>query len=77
MKHVETHAIPKDVALKLCKQISKENKRKWYSLAGWRCKGCVKWSRGDERMLYFNVRRGLDGCALVNARYVKVSKKVN
>jgi hypothetical protein len=77
MKHFEPSAIPKETALKLCTQISKENKGKWYSWAAWRCKGCVKWSRGDEGMLYFNTRLGLRGCGLVNSRYAKMSKKTN
>ena len=77
MKHVDASAIPKETALKLCRQVSSENKDRWYSWEAWQCKGCVRWSRGDEDMLCFNSRLGLRGCSLINSRYAKMTKKTN
>ncbi len=69
-------AIPRDVALQICAEIQKENRRKWASLAALQCRFCLKFSKGDpEKMCIANVP-DYSGCNLVNKRYnEKFSRK--
>lgn len=60
-------AIPKDVALQLCKEIQDEKGGKWFT----QCWGCLKFSKGDPAKICVSSRLDYRGCNLVNARYDK------
>lgn len=77
MKDLNQQPIPKETALEICSQIVRENDGKWYRWAAWQCKGCIKWSKGDEDVLCFNSRLGRRGCNQVNSRYARISTKTN
>ena len=61
-------AIPKEVALKLCAEIREENRGKWYTFAGFQCRGCLKFSKGDPAKMCVSSRDDYRGCNLVNKR---------
>ncbi len=61
--------IPRDAVLLLCAIIRRENQGKWYTFAGLRCWGCMKFSRGDPAKMRVSAREGYRGCNLVNKRY--------
>ncbi len=67
-------AIPQDIALKLCKEISTANRgRRWYTFNGLWCWGCVRFS-GDPARRCFANRPDYRGCAQVNARYDRLTR---
>jgi hypothetical protein len=65
-------AIPKDVALKLCEEIRKENHGRWYSFYGIWCGMCNKVSKGDAAKLCFSGRSDNRGCSQVSKRYDRI-----
>src|SRR5512139_2448079 len=64
-------SIPNDEALKLCKEIRKENLGKWYYFYGTWCTMCDKVSKGDVSKLCFYDCPDNRGCSKVNNRWDK------
>jgi hypothetical protein len=60
-------AIPQNLALQLCNEISADNRGKWYTFRGLWCWGCVKFSKTPEQRCYANADN--TGCAQVNKLY--------
>jgi hypothetical protein len=67
-------AIPKDVALKLCAKIRRENRRRWYTFNGLWCWGCSTFTKGDPSKMCLGSRPDCRGCAQVNRRYEEHSR---
>lgn len=63
--------IPIDMAIKICEEIRKENKNKFFSFLGYQCLGCIKFCEGDHRKMLFNKNPSHSGCYLVNVKYLK------
>ncbi len=63
------NAIPCEVALRLCEQISEANRGKWYSFNGLWCLGCVAASKDDPTKRCWHNAPHNRGCGQVNARY--------
>jgi hypothetical protein len=61
--------IPNELALKLCEEIRKENRGRWYSFYGIWCTMCNKVSKGDVAKLCFCGRTDNRGCSQVNNRW--------
>ena len=66
---METNAIPKDIAERICNEIYSEYKGKWYTLTGMQCKGCRTFTKGDKSKMCFNKPEDYRGCNLVNKRF--------
>jgi hypothetical protein len=63
--------IPAEIALKLCQEIRKKNRGKWYSFYGVWCNMWVKFSKGDVAKLCFSSRADNRGYGQVNGRWDK------
>ncbi len=63
------NAIPRTVALELCRQIRQAQIAKWYSWFLAPCSACALLSNGDPEQRFVTAESGYRGCALVNARY--------
>ncbi|MCX6032988.1 MAG: hypothetical protein NT169_27345 [Chloroflexi bacterium] len=63
--------VPRNVALKLCADLRAEGQRKWYTIAGGQCWGCIKFSKGDEARMC----GGVVACNLVVARYARMGRQ--
>jgi hypothetical protein len=63
------HAIPYDVASRLCEEIRAEQRGKWYRWTAWWCWGCERFTQGDPAKMCFANDPQNRGCAQVNARY--------
>ncbi len=61
--------IPSEIAWQLCEEIRIESTRKWYTLAGMQCRGCIAFSRGDRAKMCVSNRPDNRGCNLVSARF--------
>ncbi len=61
--------IPKYIAWELCDRIWEENRNKWYTLAGWRCRFCSVLGDHSPANKRVSSRADYRGCELVNARY--------
>ena len=66
---MSTHPIPKDVALRLCKEIREENRDKWFRWTAWWCWGCETFCRSDPEKMCVSNSPDYRGCAQVNARH--------
>jgi hypothetical protein len=62
-------AIPKDVALSLCREIREEIRGKWYRFTWLQCWGCMTFSKGNIDKMCLSNQEGYRGCNLVNKRY--------
>ena len=62
-------AIPQNLALQLCNEISAANRGKWYTFHGLWCWGCVAFSKSPEQRCYANA--GNTGCPQVNKLYAE------
>lgn len=69
MKKVD--AIPKDVAQRLCEEIRKDNRGKWYRWTAWWCWGCETFCQDDPERMCFSSHSDYRGCAQINARYAR------
>ncbi len=65
------NAIPNDVALRMCEEIRKQNRGRWYSFYGVWCYMCNKVSKNDTTKLCFHGSPDNRGCSQVNNRYDK------
>jgi hypothetical protein len=63
-----TGAISQDVALRLCKEIRRDNQGKWYRWTAWWCWFCIKASQGDPAKMCFSNHAECRGCLQMNAR---------
>ncbi len=63
------NAIPADLALRLCEEIRKENRGKWYKWTAWWCWGCSTFTKGDPAKMCYRTHPQCRGCGQVNARY--------
>jgi hypothetical protein len=63
------NAIPKELALRLCREIREEQRGKWYSWTAWWCRGCETASKGDPAKMCFSNHPEYRGCLQVNRRY--------
>jgi len=62
-------AIPRELALTLCKEIREENKRKRFGFGKMQCSGCYWAARDDLSKLCIFGNEKNRGCQLVNKRY--------
>ena len=45
------YSIPREIAIKLCNEVRKENQNKLFNFLSYQCIGCYKFSKGDyEKM---------------------------
>jgi hypothetical protein len=58
-------AVPHDVALRLCKEIRQEGRRKWYTWSAWWCWGCATFTQGDPAKMC----GAIDACPQVVERH--------
>ncbi len=72
---VAQEPIEREAALRLCAEIQKQYKGKWYTLAGMQCMGCLAASKGDVARMCVSSRPDNRGCNLVSARYNKNKAK--
>jgi len=63
------YAIPADVALRLCQEIRRDNRGKWYSFYGIWCAMCDRVSKGNVSKLCFSGGEGNRGCSQANRRW--------
>jgi hypothetical protein len=61
--------IDKFVAWQLCAEICDENRDKWYTLDGLRCRRCWNLSKPTPSDRLVSQREDYRGCPLVNRRY--------
>jgi hypothetical protein len=65
--------IRKSVAILLCETIRRENKCRWYTPSGLRCKLCVKSSQEDPMKMKMYRKNRYDGCSTINTWYAKLT----
>lgn len=63
--------IPREIALKLCEEIRKENERKRFGIGKTQCWGCYKFAKEDSSKLCIFTNEMNRGCSQVNKRYEK------
>lgn len=68
-------SILKEIALRICDEIRKENENKKFGFVKIQCWGCMKYAKGDPNRRCFNSHPGYRGCNLVNKRYDKENKR--
>ena len=57
-----------ELVLKLCDEITQQNKTKWWSFYHWWCWGCRKFSKTPEQRC-FRIENGKNtGCSQINKR---------
>lgn len=61
--------ISREKAIKLCQEVRRENRRKWFSTAYWQCWGCVTFTKSNPDKMCLRTAEGYNGCALVNRRF--------
>jgi hypothetical protein len=66
---METNAIPREVASRLCEQIRQEQQGRWYTLNGLWCWGCATFTGGDVARRCWASNAETRGCTQVNAGY--------
>lgn len=66
-----SEAIPRDVALKLCEEVRKENEKKTFSAGKRQCSFCYKRAGNNPNMLAIFTNPLNRGCSQVNDRYSK------
>ena len=62
-------AIPQNLALQLCDEISAANRGKWYTLRGLWCWGCRTFSKTPEQRCF--AQDNNTGCPQVNKLYAE------
>jgi len=62
-------AISREEALKLCEEVRRKNRHKWYSATRWQCWGCVTFTRGELDKMCLRTETGYNGCPQINQRY--------
>jgi len=70
-------AIPRDVTLRLCEKIRKENRGQWYRWTAWMCWGCETFCKGDPEKMCVASQADYRGCMQVNARYDQRLQQAN
>lgn len=68
-EHAARTPIPREIALRLCGEIQRHNRGKWYTFGGLMCWGCVRFSDGDPARMCVSSQADYRGCLQVNARY--------
>jgi hypothetical protein len=66
--------IPREIALKLCAEIRKENLSRRFSAARIQCWGCTRYAKGDPDKMCFTSQEGNRGCNLVSKRYEQLKQ---
>jgi len=66
-------AIPHELAIKLCSEISEAQRGHWYTFNGLWCWGCAKFS-GEVSRRCFASRSDFRGCPQINARYQRLTR---
>jgi hypothetical protein len=61
--------IPRETALKLCREIREENLSRRFGMARIQCWGCTRYAKGDPDKTCLTSQGGNRGCSLVNKRY--------
>lgn len=69
------NTIPREIALQICGEIRRENRRKWFSASRWQCWGCVTFTKGDPDKMCLRAQEGYSGCVLINKRYARQQGK--
>ena len=60
--------VPWDMAVKLCREIQEENKKKRLTPGAMQCWGCVSFSKGNPGLMCI----GKAGCDQVNRRFAQL-----
>jgi hypothetical protein len=66
--------IPRETALKFCREIREENLSRRFSMARMQCWGCTRYAKGDPNKLCLASQAGNRGCSLVNKRYEQLKQ---
>ena len=67
--------IPREIALRLCKEICEENARKKIKFLGLQCWGCLKFGKGDPEKMCLSNGADYNGCQMINKRYAELYEK--
>ena len=65
------YSIPREIAIKLCNEVRKENQNKLFNSLSYQCIGCYKFSKGDYEKMCFNNKHDNKGCYMINVKYLK------
>lgn len=66
--------IQRDVARRLCAEVTAKSRGQWWRRAAWRCWACTAGSRGDPAFLRFAAAPDNRGCRAVAARYEQAGR---
>lgn len=63
--------LSRELALALCAEVQRENRRRRFSFAAAQCWGCIRFTRGNPDEMKMSDRPGYRGCRLINVRYIR------